>query len=303
MQTGQQIKADLALIFVTFVWGTTFVVVQNVLSDIGPYYFLAIRFTMASALLAFFYYRRLKQLDLSFAIAGIITGTVLFSGYAFQTIGLKYTTAANSGFITGLCVVFVPLILSLYRRKIPQLPLAGGVLLAATGLGLLSLGNQFSLNYGDILTFFCAIGFALHILAVAHYTRFYSPELLTILQIAVVAVLSALFACTLETPPPRLTLNVWLALLVTAVLGTALAFLIQNKVQKFTSPVHTAVIFTAEPVFAALTAYIVNNEQFTTRKLVGCALILTGMLLCELKGSSSEAKTKNCASTEQILEN
>ncbi|MGQ9558457.1 MAG: DMT family transporter [Desulfurispora sp.] len=298
MHSGQQIKADLALIFVTFVWGTTFVVVQNVLSDIGPYYFLAIRFTLACILLALLFRRQLKQLDLSYAVAGLVTGTVLFGGYAFQTIGLKYTTAANSGFITGLCVVFVPVILSLYRRKIPPLPLAAGVLLAAAGLGLLSLGDRFDINYGDVLTFFCAIGYALHILAVAHYTRFYNPELLTILQLAAVAIFSTLCAGILETPPPTLTPRVWLALLVTAVLGTALAFLIQNKVQKFTSPVHTAVIFTAEPVFAALTAYLVNGEQFTVRKLAGCALILTGMLLCELKGSDSKPPqdSQECAS-------
>lgn len=296
MSKTMQLQADLALLAVTFVWGVTFVVVQDALSGIGPYYFIGIRFALAFAFLSLIYWKRFAQLNLETLQAGAIIGSVLFAGYAFQTVGLQYTTASNAGFITGLAVVLVPLVSALLTKKLPELITIIGVTSATLGLGLLSLGNNLTINFGDILVLFCALSYTAHIILVGKYAPKYDPVLLSILQIGVVAVISLGCGASLETIPEHFTRPVWLGLLITAIPATALAFLIQNSVQRFTSPTHTAIIFIMEPVFAAATGLLWAGEILTARQWVGCILILVGMLVTELKdsaGSPTQSKQTN----------
>ncbi|GBF33556.1 permease [Desulfocucumis palustris] len=280
----RQVKADLSLVGVTAVWGFSFVAVQDALSGIGPYYFLAIRFLLAAIFLAAIYYRRLSGINRSNLAAGAYIGAFLFGGYAFQTVGLQYTGAANSGFITGLAVVLVPLFAAIGLKRIPSVYTTLGVLSAAAGLGLLAINDSFTINYGDTLTFFCAVCYALHIIMVGRYASKMDPVLLAIIQIGTVSAMSFIFGMFLETMPGEFTRPVWVALLITAIPATALAFLIQNKVQRFTSTTHTAIIFTMEPIFAALSAFVLADELLSVRQLLGCFLILAGMLAAELKG-------------------
>lgn len=284
MSKFQQLRADSALLAVTFVWGITFVVVQDALSGIGPYYFIGIRFAIAFAFLALIYWRRLLNLSLGAFKAGLIIGLFLFAGYAFQTVGLKYTTASNAGFITGLAVILVPLFSALIIKKLPTLAIVAGVVSATLGLALLSLGENFTFNFGDVLVLFCAISFAGHIIMVGKYAPKYDPAALAILQIGVVAVISMGCGLALETMPDHFTRPVWIGLLSTAIPATALAFLIQNSVQRYTTPTHTAIIFIMEPVFAAGAGWLLAGEVLSVRQWLGCLLILLGMLITELKG-------------------
>ncbi|MEG6522263.1 DMT family transporter [Desulfotomaculum sp. 1211_IL3151] len=285
MTKALQMQADLALLAVSFVWGVTFVVVQDALSGIGPYYFIGIRFAIAFAFLALIYGKRFRNIDKATLKAGSFIGVFLFMGYAFQTVGLKYTTASNAGFITGLAVVLVPLFTALITKKIPSLVLIFGVTSATLGLGLLSIGDNLSIRFGDILCFFCAICYAAHIILVGKYAPKHDPVLLAILQVGVVAVISLSFGVARETLPAEFTRPVWTGLLITAIPATALAFLIQNSVQRFTSATHTAIIFITEPVFAAATGWLWAGEVLSPRQWVGCLLILVGMLIAELKDS------------------
>lgn len=293
MTKALQIQADLALLAVTFVWGVTFVVVQDALSGIGPYYFIGIRFAIAFVFLALIYGKRFRNINRATLKAGSFIGVFLFMGYAFQTIGLKYTTASNAGFITGLAMVLVPLFTSLMTKKFPGLALILGVSSATLGLGLLSLGTNLAINAGDILCFFCAICYAVHIILVGKYAPRHDPVLLAILQVGMVAVISLGFGVAWETLPAEFTRPVWTGLLITAIPATALAFLIQNSVQRFTSASHTAIIFIMEPVFAAATGWLWAGEVLSSRQWVGCLLILVGMLIAELKDSlTTEALPK-----------
>ncbi|MHB8917771.1 MAG: EamA family transporter, partial [Desulfocucumaceae bacterium] len=165
----RQHKADLALLGVAFIWGITFVVVKDALADITPYYFIALRFAAAFLFLAAMYWRLLAKTTVREIKAGIFIGLFLFGGYAFQTVGLKYTGAANAGFITGLSVVLVPLFVLVSSRRLPPAFLAAGIASSVAGLALLSLNDSLALNYGDLLVFFCAICFAGHILAVGRF--------------------------------------------------------------------------------------------------------------------------------------
>lgn len=283
----RQLQADATLLGVTFIWGVTFVVVQNALASIGPYYFLAVRFGLAFLFLALIAWRHWRTTTWREITSGFLVGLFLFGGYAFQTMGLQYTSAANAGFITGLSVVLVPLFSALAAHRWPE-PVAGlSAALACAGLALLSLGQGLTLNWGDILVFACAICLALHIIAVGHFAPSSRPLVFAAIQIATVATISSLIAPRLETWPGTFTGPVWIALAVTAIPATSGALLIQTWAQQFTSPTHTAIIFTAEPVFAALTAYLWAGQALGIKQLLGCALILGGMLLAELKPSQA----------------
>ncbi|GAB6181968.1 DMT family transporter [Desulfotomaculum defluvii] len=283
MTKALQIQADLALLGVTFIWGVTFVVVQDALSGIGPYYFIGIRFALAFAFLGLIYRKRFQNITAETVKAGSIIGVFLFAGYALQTIGLKYTTASNAGFITGLAVVLVPLFTALISKKLPNLAVILGITSATLGLGLLSLGSNLNINLGDILVFFCAICYAAHIILVGKYAPQHDPVLLAILQVGVVAAISLVCGALWETMPTEFTRPVWTGLLITAIPATALAFLIQNSVQRFTSATHTAIIFIMEPVFAAATGWLWAGEVLSFPQWIGCLLILAGMLIAELK--------------------
>ena len=286
----RQHKANLSLLGVAFIWGITFVVVKDALDYIGPYYFLALRFAAAFLFLAAVYYRQLIKTSFMEIRAGVLIGLFLFGGYAFQTVGLKYTGAANAGFITGLSVVLVPIFAVLLSRRPPGAYLAAGALSSVTGLALLSLSASLSFNYGDLLVFFCAVCFAAHIILVGRYSSRFNPVSLTLIQIGTVSLISLLFGIALEAAPATITDPVWIALLVTAIPATSLAFLIQNKVQRFTSAAHTAIIFTMEPVFAGLGAYVLAGELLSGRQIAGCILILAGMLIADIKAKATEAE-------------
>ncbi|MDY0323811.1 MAG: DMT family transporter [Candidatus Carbobacillus sp.] len=300
----KSLLADTLLLFITFIWGTTFVLVQQAIDFLPPFTFLAIRFFIAWLLmlpfLALASSRDVKSLantehhpsritsGIHPFLAALIIGINLFLGYALQTFGLLYTTASKAGFITGLSVVLVPAISFFLLNTRLKKSIILGVLLALIGLYALTLGESFVLNTGDLLVFLGAIAFALQIVTTSKYAPFFNPVLLATLQIGIVAGFSFIFAIIFEPVDQavRLSLDHWQvvggALFVTAVLATALAYWTQTTVQKYTSPVHVALIFSMEPVFAALTAWLVHHERMTPMMWLGSSLILLGMLLSEL---------------------
>lgn len=277
----RELLAELLLLAVAAVWGTTFVLVKNALADIGPFYFLALRFLAAFALLWAMYWRRVRASWRRALRPALFIGLLLFAGYALQTVGLMYTTAANSGFITGLNVALVPLLAAALYRQRPDGGTVLGAGVATLGLALLSLSAEWRINYGDVLTLGCAVAFALQIVGVGRYAPRQDAVVLAVLQVGVVGVVSAAAAVALE-PAPLFSPPVWWALAVTTVFATALAFVVQNTMQCFTTAARTALIFASEPVFAGATAFVVLGEVLSGRQLLGCALILAGMVMSEL---------------------
>ncbi len=282
----QQLAADAALLFVTAIWGATFVMVQDAVSGYPVFSFLALRFALATLVLVPF----LMRLDRPSALErvrdawlpGILVGLALFAGYAFQTFGLRYTTPAKAGFITGLAVVMVPIGQALFLRRAPGRGPVVGVALATVGLALLSLDASLSVSLGDVLVFCCAIAFAAHILLVGRFAPAWAPVRLAFVQIATVAVLSGSMALLLDRPLGWPAGNVWFAAVFTGLLATSLAFFLQSRAQQATSPTHTALIFAAEPVFAGIFSFLLIGEVLGPRQIAGCALIVAGMLAAEL---------------------
>lgn len=280
-------KAEAALLAIAFIWGATFVLVKQALADASTLLFLALRFLLAAAVLALAYRRQLPAASLGLGApvrGGLLTGLCLFGGYLFQTWGLRLTTPSKSAFLTGLAIPLVPLLAALILRVPPTVAELAGIGVATAGMALMTLpGGELAVNPGDLLTLGAAFFFALHLLAVGHYSPRDGFERLSLLQVATVALLALVTFWWVETPFFRPSLTLLGAIAVTGLLATALALTVQAWAQRHTSFTRTAVIFAAEPVFAAATSFAVLGEILTPRGWLGAALILTGILVVELK--------------------
>lgn len=282
-------RADLALAAICFVWGSTFILVKEALADISPLLFLAFRFGIAAFVLAALFHGRHTPSNAGRPAelrAGFLIGLCLFTGYVTQTIGLKYTTAVKAGFLTGLYIVLVPVLSAAVYRKLPRAPEILGVITAGMGMALMTLpGMRFEIGYGDALVIACAFAYAAHIVVLGHYSGEgrMSFTRLSLYQIGTVALLSAATCWWAE--PVRVVWRpmVIQAIAVTSLLATALAFSVQTWAQRHTTPTRTALVFSLEPLFAWLTAYLLVGEALSRRAVIGAALILAGILLVELK--------------------
>jgi drug/metabolite transporter (DMT)-like permease len=283
-------QADLTLGIVALIWGSTFVIVQNALDAVGPLTFVAWRFTMASALLIALFHRRLRAITRQEVLSGGLIGVWLAGGYIFQTIGLQSTTTAKTGFITGLSVVIVPVLATVLLRRPPGRWPVVGIAAATVGLAVLSLNRDLSVATGDLWVLACALMFALHIVTVARFSPQYDSIRLSIGQIVVVMILATGSAFAFETPTLHLPLQTWGAIAFTGVVATALVFSLQVYVQRFTTPTHTALLFSLEPVFAAFFGWWLAHETLGAKELIGCGLILAGMIVAELGDQHEEER-------------
>ncbi len=280
---------------VTVIWGSTFVVVKNELASITPLAFVAIRFAFAFVAMVAVAGRSLVRAGRREVAAGSLIGVFLFAGYALQTVGLRYTTASKAAFITGLCVVLAPLFARLLLAHTPSILALLGVGMATVGLGLLSLTKDLTLSFGDLLVLGCAVSFALHIVAISKFAPKMDPLALTTIQIGIVALAGAGGMAVLEPQNGLPSAATWGVAAFMGVVATAFAFTVQNRVQAITTPTHTALVLSLEPVFGALFAYLLAGEHLGTRELVGCALILGGMIVAELRRNEQELRAAETA--------
>ncbi len=278
-------KAELALVLAAIVWGSTFVVVKDALRDISPLLYLAIRFGAAAVLmlpLLFFSPRPAPRI----LLGGLATGCLLGVGMILQTVGLKYTSASNSGFLTSLYIPLVPFVAALvygdrtgWRERI-----AVGV--ATLGITLMSFDPaSLAINRGDLMTIACAVVFSFQVVMVAHFAGAAGTAWLAWLQIATTAIIAgggaALGVAGAEfvSWTPRL---LW-AFAITVGGATVLAFLLQSWGQRHTTASRAALVFASEPVFAGLASYLWLGERLSTTGWAGAGLVLTAIVLAELK--------------------
>ena len=289
MGLSRRLQADLSIIGLSAIWGCTFVVSKRALTDISPLLFITVRFVAASLPLWFLVPRGALQ-DSAGAVrwsavrGGSLTGLFLFAGFACQTIGIQYTSPARSAFITSMYVIFTPILSMTLGLRRPSITSFTGAALAVTGLYFLTGAGSAGLGfgYGETLTVFAALAFSAHLLAIDHYTRRHDKRAIAFLQVGAVAVLAlgpTLFVEQVRFVP---TPTLFGALAITSILATAVAFFVISIVQSWTTPTRAAIIFAAEPVFAALTSWIVEGEVLTGVAMFGALLILCGVLTAEL---------------------
>jgi drug/metabolite transporter (DMT)-like permease len=281
------LKADLALLLVTIFWGAGFPATKIALQTMTPYYHIGFRFAIAGVLLAILFHRKLKELNKDLIKPALVLSTLLFATYAFQTIGIQYTTASNSSFFSGLAVLFVPIFSVFYLKSKLKPKTIVSVLTATLGLFLLSYnGSDFKFNIGDFLTVLCSICYAWQLLFTGSYVQKHDATLLAIVQLFFVSIYGMVFAVIFEPFPTGMSVPSFWSLMFSAVLCTAFAFWMQTTAQKFTSAAHIALIFTMEPVFGALTSFLALGEVIGARGIVGGAFIVAAMLISELQWSS-----------------
>ena len=269
-----------ALVGVTAIWGLTFVQVQNALVLYPLFAFLAVRFFISTLVLAPFALGSLRDLPRSGYVAGIGVGMLLAAAYGFQTAGLELTTVTSTGFITGLYVVFTPLLaLAFFGTRVPP-SLWVGVALAVIGLLLLN-GVPGGSTLGNALVLANAIFQAFQITAMERFAPRYDPRALTFLQMATAFVGFTVIAVALGELEVPQGATVWGALLVTGIFAGALGYLIATWVQARTTAARAALVFTLEAPFAALFGVLLADEILGWAGWLGCAVMMTGIVLAE----------------------
>ena len=284
-------KANCAVMASSLFWGVTFVVVKNTLDDISVFAYLAARFTLGALPMAWIYRSDLRKVSRKELWGGLQVGAIMFGGYAFQTVGIAGTTPSKAAFITGISVVLVPVFLAVvWRRKISMWAW-GGVISSFAGLYFLTVPRQgiHNLNRGDMLVLGCAVLYAFQIIFISRYSAEYSLASLSFLQVAATAGLSlvavpVLSATGWEPLRFRLTPQMVFGVLITAIFTTAIAYPLLVWGQRHMTATNTALILATEPVYAAVTSFVVLHERLGGRALVGAGLILAGILVAELKG-------------------
>jgi drug/metabolite transporter (DMT)-like permease len=271
--------AEAALVGIAAVWGLTFVMVQDAVARLPVLAFLGYRFMAAALIVALIFRRELRRLSREGWRAGLAMGVFLTGGYMSQTFALQHTSASNAGFITGLFVVFTPVLGALFLREHVGRAAWGAALLSAAGLYLLSGTN--GLHVGDALALLCAGCFAAHILVTGRGVRSHNLGALLAVQLGTCGLTSLVAGAAggqLEAPSGD---KVWSALLVTALIASAVGFFVQSFAQQETSPARTALILASEPAFAGLFGYL-HGDRLTAINWFGAGLIMVAIVGIEV---------------------
>ena len=282
MRVSRTAAAELALIGIAAVWGLTFTMVQDAIAVLPTLAFLAYRFAGATAVVGPIVRRRLAELPREGWAAGLVMGAFLTAGYICQTLGLERTTPSDAGFITGLFVVLTPVLGALFLRQRISVAAWAAAAVSALGLYLLSgAGGDFELR-GDGLVFLAALSFAAHILATGRAASRFDVGALLVVQLGVatlVCLTAAAVAGDIEAPHGA---KVWSALLVTALVASALGFFVQTYAQQHAPPARTALILASEPAFAGLFGWLLSHDHLSLVAWSGAGLIMAAIVAVEL---------------------
>jgi drug/metabolite transporter (DMT)-like permease len=285
---GDKLRADGVLLFITAVWGGTFVVVKDALGEADPFAFLAVRFALGGvAALAI---ARRRALDPPVLKAGALLGVFLFAGFALQTSGLVHTTESRSAFITGLAVVLVPIVSIVLFRRLPKPPTLLGVAMALGGLHVLTGGlspeqaapaqGEANLVLGDLLTLGCALTFAFHIALTERFAPRVPAMALVAVQLWVVSLLSG-GAAVVTSAQATGSLAFWLAAAFTGLFASTLAIGLQTWAQARTTAVRAGLIFSLEPVFAAALSATMGRDTLGPREMWGGGILIGAVVVAE----------------------
>jgi len=286
-----RLRADLALLLVAIVWGSAFAAQRLAAEQISAFTFNGLRFLVGALVLLPLTWRHWEHLDRRGLMGVALVGSVLFAGAAFQQLGLRYTTAGNAGFVTGLYVVLIPLILALGRKEPPRRGIWPASLLAATGMFLISTGGKITLKLGDIFELAGACMFALHVILIGVLVRRVEVLQLAVSQYLVCGLLSLLVGLGLGGSTLGSLASVWWAIVYTGIFSVGLGYTLQARAQKIAPPADAAILLSLEAVFAALFGWLLLDERLNAPQLLGCGLMLTAMILAQVSSFLRPAVT------------
>lgn len=286
-----------ALILVTVIWGGGFVASDIALESMKPFQIMMVRFLLASVLMGVISRGQRKSeerlKDRAGVIkAGVLMGVTLFMGFAFQIIGLQYTTPSKNAFLTALNVVIVPFIaFVILKKKIGAKGIIGAVM-SVLGVALLSLNGNFTVSLGDGLTLFCAVGFAFQIFFTSEFVKKYPASVLNTVQMFTAFVLSAISLMIFGENDFQVTTQGWLSALYLGVVSTTICYLLQTACQKYIDETKAAIILSMESVFGTIFSILILHEVVTVRMVIGCAVILAAVIISNMSETSEETEDK-----------
>ncbi|MBM4765278.1 DMT family transporter [Bacillus sp. B15-48] len=282
VESNTQLKANFLMLIVTMLWGSSYLFMKMGLDSFQEFNLVALRFGIAFILAGAVFYKRLIRIDFKMFFYGFILGTILFLVMSVVTIGLKFTTISNAGFLFSLSVVFVPLLVAVLFKIKPERKVVFGVSIAIIGIALLTLNHELTINTGDYLIILGALFYAMQIIVTGKLTKNVDSITLGILQLGVAGAWGLLFSLLFERPHLPSTTESWVSILALSVLCSAIGFIGQAVAQKHTTPTQTGLIFSLEPVFAALFAFIFVSETLPAKGYLGATLILMGVLTAKI---------------------
>ncbi|MEG0294344.1 DMT family transporter [Enterococcus sp.] len=281
----------IGLVIVAVIWGSGFVASALALEHYSPYQILALRFTLAFVVWLLINIRKLKKFSFTTMWRGSLLGVFLFLAFAFQTVGLQYTTPSKNAFLTAVNVVIVPFLgYLIFKKKLPVKNIIGSFI-TLIGIAMLSLTQAVgSVNFGDVLTLICAVFFALQIFSTDYFVKEEETWALMLLQMGVAAVLSWLTLFATKGDVPTLQVTTMMPVLYLGLVSTLLAYFIQTISQKKTTSSEAAIILSTEAFFGMISSVIILNEHISINMLFGAILIFVGILVVELeiKGWSTQ---------------
>ena len=292
----QKYKGELILLLITLFWSATFVIVKESLANISSMLFVGFRFLIAGLILLPIVIRkkiRWEGVNLKFPI---VLGILLFLGFATQTIGLRFTSATKSAFLTGTAVIIIPILQTIIEKRKPKIGSVIGVVIVLLGILLLSGGNSFftlledlvaNFNFGDGMTLLCAFFFALYVVYLDVLSNQYNFWLLLMIQIVVTTIFAFSFAvifnvADFEAIKLEFSPQLGFGIMYTAVFATLATTALQTKYQKLVTPTKAGIVYSFEPIFAAVIAYMAVGERITTFGLIGASFIFMGLIISEI---------------------
>ena len=296
-----RVKSDLILLVAAVIWGFAFVAQRIGMDYVGPFTYNGVRFALGTMiLLPFLFFRASKTEPLvkvshpadrrKLLIGSLMTGLLLFGGASMQQLGLQETSAGKAGFITGLYVVFVPIVGLLFGQR-SHITMWAGAILSVAGLYLLSMTGGFSISHGDKLVLYCAIIYTFHVLFIGWLSPLMNTFLLAVIQFSICALLNLIVAFSIEAVTLETIMQAWIPVAYGGVLSVGVAYTLQVFAQKTAHPAHASIILSLEAVFAVIGGWLILNEQFTQRMLIGCVLMFAGMMVVQVKGMKDTAKS------------
>ena len=287
---SQAIRADLLMLLAAAIWGFAFVAQREGMETMGPFLFNTARFFIGTVFLLPIVWYLSKKKKISTGketstkklwVAGTVAGLFLFTASSFQQVGIQYTTAGKAGFITGLYIFFVPLIGIFFGQRTGSGTWLGAFI-AVIGLYLLSINEDFSIARGDLLQLICAVFFAAHVLVIGYVAKRMDPLKLSLIQYLVSGVLSFFIAIAIEVITWQMIVDTAIPLLYAGIMSIGVGYTLQVVAQQHAKSSHAAIILGLEGAFAVLGGWLILDENLSTRGLIGCVLMLSGMFLSQL---------------------
>ena len=281
-----QKKADFLIALISMAWGSSYILMKLGLEGLGVFNLIALRFGIAFILTALIFTKSVLKVNLKTICCSAILGFLLFGLFTFLLMGLKTTSASSAGFLTSTAVVFVFILQILITKQRPKLPIVIGILLTICGIAMLTIKESFVFEKGSVLCILGAFSYACHIIVTNNMARKNEAVLLGIFQLGFASLYGLIFSIIFEKPSLPQNTSEWIAVLGLAFICSAFGFVMQPVAQKYTTPERTGILFSLEPVFAAVLGYIFLNEVLMAKGYIGALLVLGGVLVSGVKMKS-----------------